>query len=168
MTMKTHMTNYQKCKRFFHMVAKRCGGEVVESNTTRSVYLKISGKSIRLSDHTTVHQSNASGFVSIIVPKNNSDMFVLMTNGDTSSSVSIVDYKRVKELVNTFSDLPLAFGHQVVKEYTVEKVVKPVTEKKEDTIFGVPKTMFNDNQLRIFRQTAKKVATENDFPVPDL
>lgn len=150
------------------MVAKRCGGEVVESKSTKSTYLKISGKTIRLSDHATVHQSNAAGFVSIIVPKNNSDMFVLMTNGDTASTVSVVDYKRVKELVNTFSDLPLAFGHQVVKEYTVEKVVKPVTEKKEDTIFGVPKTMFNANQLRIFRQTAKKVATENDLPVPNL
>lgn len=146
------MDNYSKCKRFLAMVAKRCGGEIVDSKTTKSTYLKISGKTIRLSDHATVHQSNASGFISIIVPKNNSDMFVLMTNGDTSSSVSIVDYKRVKELVNTFSDLPLAFGQQVVK---------PVTAKKEDTIFGVPQNMFNENQLRIFRQTAKKVAAEN-------
>lgn len=150
------------------MVAKRCGGEIVDSKTTKSIYLKIAGKTIRLSDHATVHQSNASGFISIIVPKNNSDMFVLMTNCDTASTVSVVDYKRVKELVNTFSDLPLAFGQQVVKEYTVEKVVKPVTEKKEDTIFGVPKTMFNDNQLRIFRQTAKKVAAENNLSVPKL
>jgi hypothetical protein len=150
------------------MVAKRCGGEIVDSKTTKSTYLKIAGKTIRLSDHATVHQSNASGFISIIVPKNNSDMFVLMTNCDTASTVSVVDYKRVKELVNTFSDLPLAFGQQVVKEYTVEKVVKPVTEKKEDTIFGVPKTMFNDNQLRIFRQTAKKVAAENNLSVPKL
>jgi hypothetical protein len=150
------------------MVAKRCGGEIVESKTTKSTYLKISGKTIRLSDHATVHQSNASGFISIIVPKNNSDMFVLMTNGDTSSSVSIVDYKRVRELVNTFSDIPLAFGQQVVKEYTVEKVEKPTNAKKEDTIFGVPKTMFNENQLRIFRQTAKKVAAENNLSVPNL
>ena len=148
------MDNYSKCKRFLAMVAKRCGGEIVDSKTTKSTYLKIAGKTIRLSDHATVHQSNASGFISIIVPKNNSDMFVLMTNGDTSSSVSVVDYKRVKELVNTFSDLPLAFGQQVVKS---------VTTKKEDTIFGVPQSMFNENQLRVFRQTAKKVAVENSI-----
>lgn len=148
------MDNYSKCKRFLAMVAKRCGGEIVDSKTTKSTYLKIAGKTIRLSDHATVHQSNASGFISIIVPKNNSNMFVLMTNGDTASSVSIVDYKRVKELVNTFSDLPLAFGQQVVK---------PVTAKKEDTIFGVPQNMFNENQLRVFRQTAKKVAVENSI-----
>lgn len=157
------MDNYSKCKRFFSMVAKRCGGEIVESKTTKSAYLKIGGKTIRLSDHATVHQSNAAGFVSIIVPKNNSDMFVLMTNGDTASTVSVVDYKRVKELVNTFSDIPLAFGQQVVKEYAVEKIVQTVNEKKEDTIFGVPKKMFNDNQLRVFRQTAKKVAIENSI-----
>ena len=156
------MDNYSKCKRFLYMVAKRCGGEVVESKSTRSTYLKISGKTIRLSDHATVHQSNAAGFVSIIVPKNNSDMFVLMTNGDTSSSVSIVDYKRVKELVNSFSDLPFAFGKQVVKP------TQTITVNKEDTIFGVPKTMFNANQLRIFRQTAKKVAAENNLSVPNL
>lgn len=163
------MDKYSKCKRFLAMVAKRCGGEIVDSKTTKSTYLKIAGKTIRLSDHATVHQSNASGFISIIVPKNNSDMFVLMTNCDTASTVSVVDYKRVKELVNTFSDIPLAFGQQVVKEYTVEKIVKQTEPSSgKDTILGVPKKLFNENQLRIFRQTAKKVAAEHNISVPNL
>lgn len=48
-----------------------------------------------------------------------------------------------------------------MNEYTLEKVVQPIGDKKNETIFGVPKNLFNENQLRIFRQTAKKVAAEN-------
>ncbi len=153
------MDNYSKCKRFLAMVAKRNGTQIVESNTTRSVYLKISNRTIRLSDHTTETQNNGSGYISIIVPDNKTDMFVLMMNGQTS--VTVVDYKRVKELVNTFSEFPNAFGHKIQNEYTIEKVVK--TLDPEETIFGVPRGMFNENQLRIFRQTARKVASENGF-----
>lgn len=141
------------------MVAKRTGSELIESKSTKSVYLKVRNRTIRLSDHTTENQNNASGYISIIVPDNNTDMFVLIMNG--MSSVSVVDYKRVKELVNTFSEFPHAFGHKVMNEYTVERVVQPIGDKKNETIFGVPKNLFNENQLRIFRQTAKKVAAEN-------
>lgn len=152
------MDNYSKCKRFFHIVAKRCGGEIVESKTTNSIYLKVSGKTIRLSDHTTNQQTDAAGFVSIIVPDNKSDMFALMLNGN--SSMSIVNYKRIKDLVNTFSNIPHAFGCKIVNEYNVENVVKDV--KSEGTVLGIPKEMFNENQLRIITQTAKKVASENN------
>ena len=134
------------------MVAKRCGGEIVESKTTNSIYLKVSGKTIRLSDHATNQQTDAAGFVSIIVPDNKSDMFALMMNGN--SSMSIVNYKRIKDLVNTFSNIPHAFG------CNVENVVKDV--KSEGTVLGIPKEMFNENQLRIITQTAKKVASENN------
>lgn len=104
------MDNYSKCKRFLAMVAKRTGSELIESKSTKSVYLKVRNRTIRLSDHTTENQNNASGYISIIVPDNNTDMFVLIMNG--MSSVSVVDYKRVKELVNTFSEFPHAFGHK--------------------------------------------------------
>jgi hypothetical protein len=160
------MDSYSKCKRFLAMVAKRTGSELIESKSTKSVYLKVRNRTIRLSDHTTENQNNASGYISIIVPDNNTDMFVLIMNG--MSSVSVVDYKRVKELVNTFSEFPHAFGHKVMNEYTVERVVQPIGDNKNETIFGVAKNLFNENQLRIFRQTAKKVATENNLSVPNL
>ena len=80
-------------------------------------------------------------------------------NGETS--VTVVNYNQVKELVNTFSMLPNAFGHKVMNEWTIGQVVETVSCGKEQTIFGVPKHLFNENQLRIFRQTAKKVANEN-------
>ena len=159
MTMNNKMTNYQKCKRFLAMVARKNGTELVESKSTNSVYLKIGNRTIRLSDHTTEKQNNASGYISIIVPDNKTDMFVLMMNGETS--VTVVNYNQVKELVNTFSEFPHAFGHRVMNEYTVDRVVESVGCDKEQTIFGVPKHLFNENQLRIFRQTAKKVANEN-------
>ena len=57
--------------------------------------------------------------------------------------------------------LPNAFGHKVMNEWTIGQVVETVSCGKEQTIFGVPKHLFNENQLRIFRQTAKKVANEN-------
>ncbi len=162
------MNNYSKCKRFLAMVAKRNGTTLNESSSSNSVYLKLNGRTIRLSDHQTMNTGNgSSGFVSIISPQNNTPNFVVMINGQYT--VSILTYKQVRELVNTFSNIPFVFSGSVINNCQPEPAKQDPnlkdlpTEDKKTSVLGVPKEMFTPGQLNIIRHTAAKVAKENGY-----
>lgn len=167
--MSRNLSNYSKCKRYLQMVARQNGTELNESASSNSVYLKLHGRTIRLSDHYTISTGNqGAGFVSIISPQNKSDQFVVMLNGN--ASMSILTYKEVREMVRKFSNIPEVFGSKLVSSCQPEPEPEkkrnlkemPAADKKT-SILGIPKEMFTPGQLNIIRHTAAKVAKENGY-----
>lgn len=153
-------SNYEKCKNYLTKITNRCGGIVVESATTESTYFEIGGRRIRFSTHSVLHESKSSGVISILMPSNLSDQFILQCHGN--GRVSVVNYKKLQEIIRAFSEFPMIASKSVMNGYNPETAVEP-PETDGLSILGIPVSKFNDGQLKLIKGISRKVAIENNF-----
>ena len=122
--------------------------QYVES--TRSIYYRLGGKIIRVSDHIG---TTSDGTYHIIVKPNG-----YLIHHPQTGTINIVTYEQVKEFIRVFRLFPFAdLTNQpdVLEDKRVEKAA--------DTILGVPVDMFTPGQLNVIKQTAKKAMSgQND------
>ena len=151
------LTTYEKCENYLTRTTIKHGGEVQHSFSTKSIYFEINGRKLRLSDHTTTVASDESGMVSIIAPSNDTEQFIIQCHG--SNKMSIVDYKRIKEFIRTFAEMPMVFSKTVINGYEFAMKEPPKTNGMD--ILGIPVKVFTDGQLKLIKGITRKAATEN-------
>lgn len=152
-------TTQEKCLNYLKKVTNAHGGKVTHSFSTNTVYFEINGRKLRLSDHTTAVASDESGMVSIIAPSNDTEQFIIQCHG--SNKMSIVDYKRIKELIRTFAEMPMVFSKTVINGY--EFAMKDPPKIDGLNILGIPANAFTEGQMKLIKGITRKVATEKGF-----
>jgi hypothetical protein len=139
----------------------------------RSTYYNVNGRVLRVSDHVG---SNSSGSISLIEPLFPDDDTIVV-HAHTSGYVSVVDYKKAKEIVNSFFYMSSIF-HEIVQNNLVKEIEKrdmfdesnayqKIKDKNDaltrkvgrleskiklltsgsDTVMGIPITDFSNGQI---------------------
>ena len=153
------LTTYEKCERYLSRVTLKCGGNVNNSFTTNSAYFEINGRKVRLSDHISTVATNQHGMISIVIPSNDSDKFIIQCHGN--GRMSVVDYEQVKEFVRTFSQIPMIFGKSTLNGHSDEGLKEPPVDGLN--VLGIPANVFTDGQLKLIKGITRKAAYDNGF-----
>jgi hypothetical protein len=138
---------------------------------------------LRVSDHVGVH---SEAYVSIIIPafKSNNEQYII--HAHNCGQISVVDYKKVKEIVRSFFYLSSIFGetsitradvtgkgeqeeqlkkmNRLLKEYEKYEEIKTKATAKGLTVLGIPADRFSKGQLKTIEsyinQMSKKVEVD--------
>ena len=171
-----------KIEKYLDSLSLKHGGCEI-STGTKSRYYKVSGKTLRVSDHIGVH---SEAYVSIIVPSFRENTGQYIIHGHNCGQISVVDYEKVKEIARSFFYLSSIFGEVSVSRTDVgsdgtqeeeikkmNKLIKACEELEEVkgkvkakglTVLGVPANSFTKGQLNtietFIKQIGKKVEEE--------
>lgn len=121
---------------------KMSDGDCLDSG--RSRYYRIGGKIIRVSDHIG---TNSDGEYHIIIRPNG-----YLVHHPSTGTINIVNYEQVKEFLRVFKLFPFADVRFTRPKQTTE--VKTV--KDQNSVLGVPASLFTPGQLNVIKLTAKK------------
>lgn len=118
---------------------KRCGGIEINSNENRefSRYFLLDNKVIRVSNHIG---TNSSGNFHIIVTKN-----AYLIYNKSTGDIDVVKYNDVKTFIR-HANIMSALNVDAEKFDKLQSV--PQQSNPIDTILGIPKTKFSQNQLK--------------------
>lgn len=133
-----------KLNKYLHSVVRKHNGNVIYSQ--RSTYYHICGRIIRVSDHVG---KNSDGSISIIYDAAMSDHYII--HAHASGMVSIVNYENLKGIIKSFAIMPALIGITSSKPVSTQqaKEEKKTTEVNKNTIFGVDKSSFTRNQIKV-------------------
>jgi len=127
--------------------------DIIWSSSTNSGYFNYNGSTLRISDHLpSADKANIPGITMSIITTSDPNAYVLQQH--STGRLSVVNYRRAKEIVRSFQALTDIFRYPVTPFRLEKEYAELVTSDAKSLVLGIPTKHFTDKQLAQVRAYA--------------